>query len=504
MTAAAKLLPPALGIISLLLIVLFGACITGLVLKEPDICFLLAGGRWIAEHGQIPLTDPFAYNISRDYIVEQWLTELIFYWLWQYSGSIGLLCFDAFILTLTFITMPYRLMRLNRIPAGRALMATTLIAAGAFVHISVRPEIFSVLFVAIYWEIIKHLEIKAEEEPSRLQWWAIISLAVIMALWTNLHILFVGGLMLLMLYCACSLYCHRRDHRRSWTAPLALICSSLATLVNPYGINLWLSLPGLMTWPKTNEVKPLSLENFHDPCCYSFFILILWACWDLLRIWKSEPNRRHNLSAGQLFRQLMLPAGMAVGARALRAIPMANIMLATALQPDNSRRSEGPVNAALAKFFDPLFWQILCLGCGMLGAGLMTRIIPPEFPQGSAAFNPPCEAVRFIAKAPPAGNLLNDPHFGNVMMWQMKVDRNFPRLFIDSRYHLFKDAILDDYWTMVLCREGWQEKLNEYKIRWIFVPTKLPIVETLSHDPNWHTIYGDATASVLVREAGGN
>jgi hypothetical protein len=134
----------------------------------------------------------------------------------------------------------------------------------------------------------------------------------------------------------------------------------------------------------------------------------------------------------------------------------------------------------------------------MLGAGLMTRIIPPEFPQGSAAFNPPFAAVNFIAKTKPPGNLLNDPHFGNVMMWQMEVDEKFPKLFIDSRYHLFKDAVLDDYWTMVLCRQGWQEKLTEYKIGWIFVPTKLQIVQTLSKDPNWKLVYQDETASVLV------
>lgn len=498
MNQAGKLIAPLAGIVSLCLIVLFGACITGLVLKEPDICFLLAGGRWIAEHGQIPASDPFAYNISRDYIVEQWLTELLFFWLWKYTGSLGLLCFDALILTLTFITMPYRLMRLNCIGAGQALLVTTLIAVGAFVHISVRPEIFSVLFVAVYLEIFKRLDLKAAQAEGsnapQIDWAKIAALALIMALWTNLHILFVGGLMLLALYCGTSFYSawRGRDQKLNLTAPIALAATTLATLANPYGIGLWLSLPGLMTWPKTNEVKAVGLDSLHDPCCYSFFLMILIAMVNLRHHFKFK-----GLSAGELFFKAMIPGGIAVGVRAIRAIPMANIMLAASLRPKGNSES-GVIDSALANFFDPTFWQILCLGCGMLGAGLMTRIIPPEFPQGSAAFNPPFAAVTFIAKAPPPGNLLNDPHFGNVMMWQMEVDEKFPKLFIDSRYHLFKDAILDDYWTMVLCRQGWQEKLKEYKIAWIFVPTKLQIVQTLSNDPNWKLVYQDETASVLV------
>lgn len=518
-----RLIPGLIGVTSLILIVLFGACVTGLVLKEPDICFLLAGGKWIAEHGAIPQSDPFAYNISRAYIVEQWLTELIFFWLWKYAGSLGLLLFDALILTLTFVTMPYRLMRLNLVSAGRALTITTVIAAGAFVHISVRPEIFSVLFVAFYLEILKRLDLRTQAESAdakQIHWPTVASLALIMALWTNLHILFVGGLMLLVMHCLTTFWCIFKNKaepqpKLKFTSPAALIASVLATLANPYGFGLWLHLPGLMTWPKTNEVKPISLDSLHDPCAYSFFLLIILTLIDL---------RKVNFKAlfqnpGPLFFRALIPAGIFVGARAIRAIPMANIMLAASLnasgknshdtefKSSQNESSENSLNAALARFFDPPFWQALCLGCGMLGAGLMTRIIPPEFPQGSAAFNPPFAAVDYIIAHPlndldkSRGNLLNDPHFGNVMMWRMNIDNDFPKLFIDSRYHLFKDEILDDYWTMVLCREGWQNKMEQYKISRVFVPTKLEIVDRLKNDSQsrWRLIYQDDTASILVK-----
>ncbi|MFX5358875.1 hypothetical protein ABTD15_19300, partial [Acinetobacter baumannii] len=50
--------------LSLILFAMFlifhGCCIAGFVLKEPDICFLLASGRWIVEHGHLPLSDPFS------------------------------------------------------------------------------------------------------------------------------------------------------------------------------------------------------------------------------------------------------------------------------------------------------------------------------------------------------------------------------------------------------------------------------------------------------------
>ncbi len=66
----------------LIFLFLYGCCISGLVLKEPDICFLLGGGRWIVEHGQIPSVDPFSYTTHyhwAQYVVEKWLTEVVFY-----------------------------------------------------------------------------------------------------------------------------------------------------------------------------------------------------------------------------------------------------------------------------------------------------------------------------------------------------------------------------------------------------------------------------------------
>ena len=50
-------------------------------------------------------------------------------------------------------------------------------------------------------------------------------------------------------------------------------------------------------------------------------------------------------------------------------------------------------------------------------------------------------------------------------MWQLEKS---PQLFIDSRYYLFSDKILADYWTMALCHSGWQDLLAKYDIAWIF------------------------------------
>ncbi|MFX8581903.1 hypothetical protein ABTM27_20830, partial [Acinetobacter baumannii] len=76
-----------------------------------------------------------------------------------------------------------------------------------------------------------------------------------------------------------------------------------------------------------------------------------------------------------------------------------------------------------------------------------------DIPQGCAAFKPPVEGVKYIAAHRPSGHLLNDPHFGNVMMWQLK---DAPPVFIDSRYNLFGNNLLRDYWTMAKCESGFE------------------------------------------------
>jgi hypothetical protein len=93
--------------------------------------------------------------------------------------------------------------------------------------------------------------------------------------------------------------------------------------------------------------------------------------------------------------------------------------------------------------------------------------------------------------------MLNDSHYGAVMMWQMA---NPPKVFVDPRYFLYNVAIMNDYWDMVLYRNKPEALLDKYKISWVFLPTSTALVRELSVQPAWHVLYSDKDAAVIARE----
>ena len=95
--------------------------------------------------------------------------------------------------------------------------------------------------------------------------------------------------------------------------------------------------------------------------------------------------------------------------------------------------------------------------------------------------------------------MLNDPHFGDVMMWHLD---QCPRLFVDSRYDIYPEQVMKDYWRMVKAQPHAYELLCRYDIRWIMLPPDLDLPRNLLSDPRWKKIYGDEDAVVLRKSAG--
>lgn len=512
-----KLIPSLAVATFVFFLFLYGACISGIVLKEPDICFLLASGKWIVEHGQLPATDPFSYSTiyhDQPYVIEKWLTEVIFFQLWKLTSPAGLLVFDAIILTLTFTIMPYRFLKLNGVGGLKALALAALSTFTSFCHLAVRPEIFSFLIMAIYLEILMRLR----DRNTTFHLPSVIALVVLMALWSNLHTLFIVGLMILTLYCGC-LVVERllkfTTAKMDWTVPIALVCSVPATLATPYGLTLWQYLPNIFGPfnDTNNEMQSIGPANFNSITLYPFFLLAIVATLIFFRKAFVKPTR-----SGELFFKLLLPAGIAGGIKTIRTIPISdlfasagmaqilgsssnkNLSVETETNSDlNSPSTRTTIDEKIDDLCQPMqpFWIFMTLAVASAGAYFMTLVIPPDIPQGSAAFAPPLKAIEYIGKNRPHGRMLNDPHFGNVLMWKLA---DAPPVFIDSRYNLYGNNLLQDYWKMAENKPEAQQLLDKYSIDWIFLNPKMQLVKDLSHDPHWTVLFEDANGAVVARK----
>jgi hypothetical protein len=201
-------------------------------------------------------------------------------------------------------------------------------------------------------------------------------------------------------------------------------------------------------------------------------------------------------------------AGAAAGLKTIRSIPMADLFLvggtAVTAAPvaTEPQRFGARLGAALDRLIGAEQWQwiLLCLLTPAAGAWITTAAVPPTIPQSSAAFKPPFKAIRFIEKTTLHGNLLNDPHFGATMIWQM---HDNPPVFIDPRYNLFGNDLLQDYWKMVQCRDNWQGLLDKYQIGWTFLPPDLKLNAELAKSADWRLVYSDEASVIYERKQSG-
>ncbi len=186
----------------LTLILLFlGLSITSLT--NNDIWLHMANGRWILEHGQVPLTDPYSFSAAgHRFHAHEWLAGVIFHLVHLLAGVNGLIFFKTALggtaLALT-MTAAYRQ---GARPVSLALctMVTLAVVNSRFLE---RPEMFSFAFTALYMLILardhqRHGQPAAARGGLRdflqasLLWW----LVPVQWLWVQIHGYFITGLAL--------------------------------------------------------------------------------------------------------------------------------------------------------------------------------------------------------------------------------------------------------------------------------------------------------------------
>lgn len=183
--------------------------------RNYDLFWHLATGRWIAEHRALPLHDPFALASDRhEWINGEWLFE-VFAWSAVRIVSIEGLSWLRGLLAATVFTATFVLTR--RVTDSRSAFFLAAIAfAGASPTLDFRPSSFALLFV------VASLSVRSP-----------IAHAIVSMLWINVHpsALLAPGIAAL-----------------STRRVLPVIASALALLVNPHGVGAIVSPLRLMSW----------------------------------------------------------------------------------------------------------------------------------------------------------------------------------------------------------------------------------------------------------------
>jgi hypothetical protein len=119
------------------MLTLLGDCDTGWHIRT---------GEWILAHHAVPARDIFSFSKPGEvWYAWEWLSEIIFAWLYRHGGLATLALFAILLLAFTF-TLVFRLVR-GQSNALVAVIVTMLAAAGSSIHWLARPHLFTLLFL---------------------------------------------------------------------------------------------------------------------------------------------------------------------------------------------------------------------------------------------------------------------------------------------------------------------------------------------------------------------
>ncbi|MFB3903035.1 MAG: hypothetical protein ACE15E_06240 [Acidobacteriota bacterium] len=452
---------------------------------DPDIWWHLSTGRWIAQHGTVPSTDPFSeYGQSRPWVAYTWLFDLVVFEAHRLQGAIGIEYVKA-ALGMIFALALYFLCQRLAGSFGLGVILTILALVSTLPLATPRPWLFTMVFFGLALLLLTRLRNDGRKA-------AIWALPLLFALWANLHVQFIYGLILVGLFLMEAIQNRFMRSAERFTgnwrdaklyAGILAACAAAACL-NPYGARLYSTV-----WDYAHQadiyllIQELSPPNFRSPTHWLFMGLTLGGFLVL--------GRRKATSA---LPYLLLVFGLCSALRMQRDAWLAAIAGAAVLagwpsgrqndggEPDPEWTPRFPVVLAVA-----VAGLIVILGLARTSGADLEREIPQHFPAG---------AVRHISSRGLPGPLYNDFGWGGYLTWALP---NLP-VSMDGRTNVHRpERILRSYLTWGGQRI-WAEDPDLQKARLVLAPRNQALTTILRQDDRFHLDYEDDLAVVLVRK----
>lgn len=147
---------------------------------DNDIWFLLSHGRYVVQYGW-PTTDPLSMHEGLDFVMQQWLSAVIFWESYVIGGESGPIAV-VYIVSTAIICAYYRLLRL--VAQGNRSIAIAMTALFMIIicplFMVTRPQIFSLLIFILAVYLL-------EKSTKSITWTRYLAFFLLSVLLINLH-----------------------------------------------------------------------------------------------------------------------------------------------------------------------------------------------------------------------------------------------------------------------------------------------------------------------------
>lgn len=494
---------PRIGVQRLLFLVFLGFLfvLEAQPLIDTDLWWHLANGRYILGHG-VPSVDIYSHTAAGHvWVVHEWLSDVLFYLLYQLAGLTGLILASAVVIVAAGWLI-YRLLRRGGLGNNSAVVLATVLAIATTPSWGARPQIVNFLFAGILCDLL----LRYRQRPGR---W-LYALGPFFLLWANLHSGYAVGLGLLGLYLGAELLqaawprlsaatreatiplLRRRELRR---VAIVLGLGVLAGLATPGGYRTVLfPLGTLSSGPIQGYIVEWASPDFHAvPAGWALLLALLvlvaggvgWArsgrladptvlVWGVAGLALALTSQRH------------VPI-FAVAGAPLIGVAASNLLSGVGLKPRPPRRPTPAIGTA----------NLAILGVLTLAAAFYTggRVSGAAVVEAVAA-KEPVAATEYLLSHHLPKQLYNSYDYGGWLIWKAQPD--YP-VYVDGRTEVYGDQLFSEYLVTAYLNENWQDPLDRYGVRTVMIG-KGDRLHFLLEAKGWHLEYEDSQARIYTRD----
>jgi hypothetical protein len=451
-------------------------------------------GRLIRETRSVPVTDTFSFRTEGfPSIPHEWLSQVIFSISNDLLGISGVVLLTALIVTAAWTIVYYETAkRSNNMFASLIVIALGI--GASMIHVLPRPHLFTYLFTALWITVLERI---TSNKP-RL-WWL---LPLLMILWVNLHGMFVLGMIIWGIYLLGSLL---ENPSRTWfttssTKSMLIggVLSLFATFLSPSGVKIWEAITSLGSNTYiTSRIPEYQSANFHLPETWPFILILIITVGGFARSSHKTPWRYILLTAS--FTAIALYTSRMIPLFAIVMVPIAAKTLGDLLKQEfpESRFSAMEKNiSTINSSSNGIVWIFVVL----LAVVLLFRAGKAIDPESKGnVFDErffPVQAVSWLNSHSQQGNMFNEFDWGGYLLLNLSPRQ---QIFMDGHTHIYGETLTREYETVSTLKDGWQEILDKYQVRWAIVRAHSPIARGLESN-NWKIIYQDETTIILHQQ----
>lgn len=428
---------------------------------DPDLWGHIKFGEEIYTARAIPRYDHYSYiRPDLPWINHEWLSEVIFYLIYNLFGSSGLVIFKTIIgLIITFIlwkTISLKVQYLWKTAPIPILLSASVLTFG----FAIRPQIFTYLFFGVFLYLLYLFRHKNKD--------LLFILPLTMVFWVNLHGGFVAGIGMLGIFLAAEILSklfnlqNSLEIKKLKKIAVIFIITIFATLINPYFFKLWLFLSTALTQnrPYIWEWLPPALNWIY----VDYLILLILSSMAVLLL-----TKKYTLSELSL-----LLITMFLSAKHKRHIPFLGItavlIIPLCFEHLFFKSRKSVIYAGRLTVIFLIAINSLLIFCEIFDNN-------PNSLQVQVNNTYPVRTVKFLKDNCFSGNILIDFDWGEYCIW--KLCPNF-KVSMDGRYETVYPAdARNEYFDFLYGRENWQKFFDKYPHHWILINKNRPVVDLL-------------------------